>query len=274
MFGTEILTRSLSKAVPTGASGKRWQYHSRGDRHSKIACWATLFDVMLNCAKLREHIAAGRVGFGINHEMQDFIHGRKKNLDLVLCTPSETPLAKPTTFASLVERYKIILTEKEAEALSNLPELKEARVGAVHAALEAKACMTEHVKARPRLYDELNSSHLTIHGASSTAIAIGFVMVNLATTFRSPSRKAPSKHKQPEVTERVIEKIRELPRRSSTGQSGFDALGLVVVDCRNDGTTPVELISSAPAPTGDDYLSYSQMVLRIAHLYEGRFPQL
>jgi hypothetical protein len=274
MFGPEILVRSLSKAVPTGSSGELWQYHSRGDRHSKIACWGTLFDVLRHCAKLREHVAKGRVGFGINHEMRDFIHGRKKNLDLVLCTPADAPLKKAQTFASLVQRYQIVLTSKESESLDALPELKETKVGAVQAALEAKACMTEHVKARPRLYDELHSSHQTIHGASSTAIAIGFVMVNLATEFQSPSRGEPSHHKQPAVTERVIEKIRELPRRSSTGQSGFDAIGVVVIDCRNDGSHPVELVSQPPAPAAEDILNYSQMILRIAHLYESRFPQL
>lgn len=274
MFGPEILVRSLSKAVPTGPSGELWQYHSRGDRHSKIACWGILFDLMRNCAKLREHIAAERVGFGINHEMKDFTHGRKKNLDLVLCTPSEASLKKPMTFASLVDYYKIVLTNEERKALKDLPELKQAKVGAVQAALEAKACMTEHVKARPRLYDELHSSHQTIHGASSTAIAIGFVMINLADIFQSPSRREPSHHKQPSVTERVIEKIRELPRRSSTGHTGFDAIGVVVIDCRNDGKTPVELVTRFPAPAADDILDYSQTILRIAHLYESRFPQL
>jgi len=51
--------------------------------------------------------------------------------------------------------------------------------------MEAKACMTAHQRALPRLYDELNSSHLTVHGAADHAIAAGFVMVNAATKFLS-----------------------------------------------------------------------------------------
>jgi hypothetical protein len=58
----------------------------------------------------------------------------------------------------------------------------------VPVAIEAKACMTEFRKARPLLYDELNSSHLTIHGDTNGAIAAALVIVNIATTFISPTR--------------------------------------------------------------------------------------
>ena len=37
--------------------------------------------------------------------------------------------------------------------------------------------MTAHTRALPRLYDELNSSHLCVHGASRQALAIGFVVI-------------------------------------------------------------------------------------------------
>ena len=90
MHGPEILVRTLSKATSgTGSSrfayGNRWQYHSRSDRHSKIACWALMFDLLRHCALLRDHAATGRVGMGINHEMHDFRNRKRKNLDLVIC---------------------------------------------------------------------------------------------------------------------------------------------------------------------------------------------
>ena len=109
-------------------------------------------------------------------------------------------------------------------------------------ALEAKACMTAHNKSEPRLYDELNSSQQTIHGAADQAIAVGLAMVNIADTFISPGRQkggvdpVVTQHNQPAVTESVIEKLRELPRRTATGTEGFDALGIIVVDLRNDGS--------------------------------------
>jgi hypothetical protein len=48
--------------------------------------------------------------------------------------------------------------------LDGLPNAKGGPVGNVLVTLEAKACKTKFASSRPRLYDELNSSHLTIHG--------------------------------------------------------------------------------------------------------------
>lgn len=101
-------------------------------------------------------------------------------------------------------------------------------------ALEAKAAFTEFGKARPRLYDELNSSHLTIHGDTDQAIAVGLAMINAAPSFVSPLRNPWSigshdtiinNHNQPKDTESAISKVKQLPRRSASGQRGFDAVG-------------------------------------------------
>jgi hypothetical protein len=257
--------------------GNAWQYHSRSDNHSKLACWAILFDLLQHCPLLAQHIRSGKVGFGINHEMRDFRTGRKKYLDLVLCTPRDAS-SKPESFESLVDRYSIVLTSAEAKELERLPRLSRVDVGAVHVALEAKACMTEHVKALPRLYDELNSSHLAIHASADFAIATGFAMVNMATSFLSPGRnKRPIEgsptvtiHKQPYVTQRTVEKLREIPRRTQLGAEGFDAFAIVVIDMKNDGS-PVEIVSTPPAPAPGDVLYYNQMVHRIASLYATKF---
>jgi hypothetical protein len=88
MFGPEILVRTLSKPTRVDKRGNRWQYHSRSDHHSKVACWGIVFDLLRNSPLLRRHVEKGAVHFGINHEMRDFVHDRKKNLDLVLCTAS------------------------------------------------------------------------------------------------------------------------------------------------------------------------------------------
>jgi hypothetical protein len=253
-----------------GKNGQKLQYHPRSDRHSKVACWGLMFDLMLASDVLRRKVEAGAVTFGINHEMSDFKNNRKKNLDLVLCVPRHGEPASDTTFADLAKRYQINLNEAEKKALMGLPSLQAAPVGSVQIALEAKACMTEHLKARPRLYDELNSSHQTIHGASEVAIAAGFSMVNIAEQFRSPGRSEVTKHRQPDVTERVIEKLKELPRRSKQNDEGFDALAIVVVDCPNDGSE-VRLWSDPPAPPRGDIFHYETMVQRLAQAYDSRF---
>jgi hypothetical protein len=78
----------LSSPRPTGSAfqfGDAWQYHPRSDRHSKVACWALMFDLIEACSLLRSHLEAGKVAIGINHTMRDFARDREKNLDLVVC---------------------------------------------------------------------------------------------------------------------------------------------------------------------------------------------
>ena len=285
MKGPGILARSLSRpAGKPDRHGNRWQYHPRSDRHSKIACWSTLYDLMACCPLFRAHAEAGAIGFGINHRMQDFRTGRTKNLDLVISTPGSGLLQDkvPRTFVDLTKHYEIELTDEERQELHSHPPLKRVSVGTVHLALEAKATMTKHTKALPRLHDELNSSHLTIHGSSDFAIAAGFAMVNLAATFVSPLRNphnllgaspVVSKHTQPRDAEKTIAKIQEIPRRANVGEIGFDALGIVVVELSNDGS-PATLVRGPPAPPPADIFHYDQMIRRIQSLYEGRFANL
>lgn len=93
--------------------------------------------------------------------------------------------------------------------------------------------MTAHSKALPRLFDELNSSHQIVHGASSHALSVGFAMVNASDT-------------------------------------GYDGLAIVVVRMRNDGS-PVELVDDSPAPGHSSVWDYEQAILRVAGEYDAAF---
>lgn len=282
MYCPDILVRTLSKATRKDRFGNEWQYHSRSDHHSKVACWGIVFDFLRNCPLLRSHVQAGKVMFGINHEMRDFVHDRKKNLDLVLCTPSggKSPIGSGT-LAAMAADYMIDLSPDEKRELSKLPTLQRAPVGGVLVALEAKACMTAHQRALPRLYDELNSSHLTVHGASDQAIAAGFVMVNVASTYLSPDLNKKnrqtdpewSSHAQPRDAQLAIDKVKQLPRRARPDQTGYDALSIVVVECVNDGS-PVTLLERPPAPPVGDIHAYASMIDRLGHIYATRFKNL
>jgi len=120
MHGPSILVRSLS--IPAVKS--KWQYHPQSDRHSKVACWGIIFDLLVRSKHVRDHVAGGKIGFGINHTMINFVGDKKKDLDLVLCTPGSQRLAgKPQTLKSLVAVYSIALTSEEAALLDELPEL-------------------------------------------------------------------------------------------------------------------------------------------------------
>jgi hypothetical protein len=296
MHGPNILARTMSVAT-TGAGGRPFahgnarQYHSQSDRHSKIACWGLTLDLMSRCPLLRNHVAAGKVGLGINHELRDFRNNKKKNLDLVLCRvgPAEARggsrggVRGATDFAGLATAYGLALSADEQHSLIALPRLPIAGVATVLVAAEAKAAMTAFLKARPRLKDELTSSHQTIHGDNESAIAAGLVLINGAATFVSPSlnkhdlkQLAPviSQHKQPSDAEKVISGLRDIQRRSATNDVGFDALGVVVVNCRNDGSPITCTTAHPPAPTATDDFDYSRFVDRVAHLYATRFSHL
>lgn len=287
MRGPAIIARSMSVATTGSPGGKpfqngnAWQYHPRSDRHSKIACWALMFDLLEACTLLRTHVLAGKVAVGINHGMRDFARNRAKNLDLVICTTAKAD-RKRGNFADLVIPYTIILSDPDRKALDSLPEIPLASPATVLLALEAKACMTEFGKARPRLYDELNSSHLTIHGDTDSAIAAGFALVNAADTFVSPIRNpwslsehetVVSVHNQPKNLCSVAAKLTELPRRSRPGEEGFDAFAITVIDCANDGR-PVEVRRGASGEYYPEIYDYTQTIGRLAHVYATRFSSI
>jgi hypothetical protein len=137
-----------------------------------------MFDLMRACPLLRNHSAAGKIWFGINHEMADFKNDRAKDLDLVVSTGTFQRKGRHVrTLAELSAHYAIRLTDEESAYLDELPPVQEGKIGSVLIALEAKACMTAHQRALPRFYDELNSSHLTVHGASDQAMVTSRVVV-------------------------------------------------------------------------------------------------
>ncbi len=289
MSGQDIIVRTLSEPAVTDKNGNRWQYNSRSDRHSKVACWAILFDLLQASNLLQNHVRAGKVTFGINRQLNDWESGKKKNLDLVVArAPGPGVLAAGAAFdlAALAEQYAVVLTEAEREILAGLPLGPAGEAGStVLVALEAKACMTAHVRALPRLYDELTSSHSIVHGDNPNALSIGFVMVNAAERFvssdlhrRRITDDAPvsySTHSQPHAAQRTVATLREIRRRPGpgSGRAGFDAMGIMLVDMVNDGT-PVTLVTTAPAPRRDSSDHYDQMISRAAHLYDSAFAHV
>jgi hypothetical protein len=295
MYGPELIARAISPIREFGAKGLRWQYNSRSDHHSKVACWAVTFDLLLHTPLLISHIKQGKVGFGLNHQMRNFQNNEPKDLDLVICRPhaTEDPVLQQSdvlkhpirTFADVAEHLQLPLSPTERGALCALPELAIVPVGMVHVALEAKAAMTEFGKAQSRLYSELDSSISIINGHVQHAIAAALVMVNVATEFRStiinrnksydsPDIEVTTHRKQPKPAEGIIERVRKLKRRSDDRERGFDAIGVVVVEMRNDGS-PCRVVTTAPpALQPSDQLHYDQMVTRASAVYAQRFASV
>jgi hypothetical protein len=277
--GPGIIVASMTVPQPRGPSRALWQYHSRSDLHSKVGCWGVLFDLLQQSALMRKHALDGKIIFGVNHKLTDFRTGKEKDLDLVIARPDGQPTAR--TLADLAAEYHIVLDTSQESKLRSLPAIYRAPVGAVLVALEAKAAMTEHVKALPRFYDELNSSHQIVHGASNQALAVGLAMVNASSTFISPDRNkipgaAPvvTRHDQPRVATAAVNMVRnKLPRRSGTSGVGYDGLAIVVISAANDGT-PVTLMTAPPAPPPGDIFHYDNMVTRVANEYDSTFRSI
>jgi hypothetical protein len=292
MHGPEIIARSITALAIPDKFENKWQYHSQSDRHSKIACWSIMFDLLNHCSMLREHIAAKKVGFGINLTLREFQTGREKDLDLVIATPSPSEKLQPrrgklikrplVTYSDVAEEDEVRLEPSERALLDALPVLNRLPVGSVCVALETKAVMTAHVKALSRLHSELDSSHLTVHGHADDSVAAALVTVNFAPSFIAPNRnnfdlaKHPAvvnAHRQPNCSKRVIEKIAELRRRTRPNEQGFDAVGILLIELKNDGS-PCRVVTSPPAPQADELLHYSAMIERICSQYRAKFQGL
>ncbi len=270
MEGPSILAQTLTvPALTRTKNPTAWQYHSRGARHSLTSCWGVLLDLLVHSSLLARHVEHGKVVFGLDHQMHDYAANRSKNLDLVLARPDEhgwTRKRRPRGLSELPALFDMQLTAAQRSVLDGLPDPLEGAVGAVHMAVEAKACMTAFSKSYPRLYDELNSSHAVIHGASNRALAVGLAIVNVADEFLSPVGGL-NHHNQPHDALGAIAKVEQLPRRSGDEGVGYDGLGIILVDLRNDGS-PVTLAAQPAVPLN---YQYDRMILRVANEYDVRF---
>lgn len=240
-----------------------------------------MFDLLRESALLRHHVETGKVYFGVNHTMTDFVNRKKKKLDLVVCRADGRPTGR--SFVDMAQGIGMVMPPEAATELAGLPLLLEAPVGAVLVALEAKAAMTAHVKALPRLYDELNSSHQIVHGASNQALSIGMVTVNVAESFVSSDlnkqhdprmRTEVTAHRQPDAAVRVVETVENLPRRTGTSAVGYDGLGVVALKLVNDCVTPVTVHTAYPAPQPGDIFHYETMLRRMANEYDSAFRRI
>jgi hypothetical protein len=83
-----------------------------------------------------------------------------------------------------------------------------------------------------------------------------------------------SNHRQPEDALGVIAKVREIPRRTGTTTEGYDGLGLLVVDAKNDNVTPIALVTGTPAVPVGDVLHYDTMVTRVSNEYDTTFRNI
>jgi len=237
--------------------GRSYAYHPRSDAHSIELCYLVLEDLVARCQPLLEQGKRSRVAYGINaaHTWAD---GKSKTLDFAVGIP-KTIDSRPNRIAGVPRAMEF---------------------SDVLISCEAKAVMTEHGKSQPRVFDELSSSHAIVHRGRSDAIAAGITVVNIASTFVSPTRNQFSRrrkvfishHKQPDVTANMVKHLRGLAIRDAIGVIGFDAYCTVVVECDNQGHGTLWM--SPPAPQPGDLDHYETFISRLARFYTERFARL
>ena len=235
-------------------TGRVYRYHSRSDAHSIALCEEILKDLLDTSLTLRKHAALGILSYEINCRFTWASSGKTKTLDLAIGI-AQDPL--PPAGGALI---------------------RQGTIADVLIACEAKTVMTEHGKSKPRVYDELSSSHEIVHQGRPDAIAAGITVVNIAGTFVSPLRQQPdqgiyvSEHKQPEAAAGMLLHLRGLPIRDEVGKIGFDAYASVVIDC--DNVTKVRLWTDPPAPQPGDRDHYATFIARIGRFYDERSSNL
>ena len=223
--------------------------------------WTLLFDdFLLECDVLRRHAELGRLGFGINHVVVGPIN---KTLDLVLTrVPPSRGVVKRQTFATLVERYGIVLDPDDRSVLGALPIIEQDTREDVSEVLVALGGQGVHDGTRevrlPRLHAEILATGYLAKRAVRSCIVVSYSLVNAAPTFRTPSGKGrTNKHKQPDDARKVVGMLANaVPLARDYGNLlGFDVVGATVIDCRNDGS-PVSVCEGAEAPARASHVHY------------------
>jgi hypothetical protein len=289
MHGPNILAATLS--IPTSGSGfahgNQWQYHSQSNRHSNVAVWTLLFDLLCYCPLLVTHIQNGKVGIGVNYNLVA-THGTK-NLDLVIARrlPGHAVRSGPATWKALATSapYGIVLDPVQQALYATLPDAPALVPHNLPLLLgvEAKAAMTAHGKVwKSRLASELSDIHLTMRAATQHAIVSAYVLVNASATFVSPvlnkwAIPGPipvqvSKHK-PADAAKIVTAVQNLPRATAAHRVGFDAVGVTCIDLRNDGA-PITVVTGSPSPPPGIVGNYDSYVIDLAQLYGTSFQHI
>jgi hypothetical protein len=222
-----------------------------------------------SCEVFRSDATRGAVSVAVNHLMTGPLN---KTLDLVVCRPNSR-ITKPAskTFRDLVNDFQIALNAEEQRRLDVLPTVaveEKDDISEVLVALETKACMTKHTGSIPRLHAEILATGFLAKQAAPSCLRVSYTVINAAPYFVTPSKgRKRNTHKQPADAKSVIQMIEKgIPTVSSFPDLGYAAIGISLIDCRNDGSK-VEVVEKDPAPTTRDFFHYSRMLRTICSEY-------
>ena len=221
-------------------------YHPRSNKHSNALSEAIVADLIENCPKIADQAAAGHLVYSLNF---DLIYAQSQwNVDLVLGAPP--PGTPPPENSSI----------------------RQSDPATVQMALELKSVMTEHRKAVKNRKRDFEAHHDHAHRYSVGAVAGAVMVVNAASTFKSPLRPEATAHKDPPgLVAHCIREMRNISMRTDPTGHGLDAAAVLVVSMDNAHLRDTEYVTSAPAPAVGDPLHYDAFVQRLCAVYAERF---
>jgi hypothetical protein len=228
-------------------------YHPRSDKHGGLQCRHFLDDLLHVSDPVREAAAAGEIVYAEDYDVGDS-RGLGWNVDLVMGPP-------------------------EGEAQTQLGDgdgMEEGEPAEIWLAVDAKAVMTEHQKARRNRQRDINSFADIMHTHDEKAITAGIVMVNLADKFDSPTRDADDYTEHSNVNRivgEIIDLFGSIDRAEGEMSANLDEVACVVVNHTNyvEDAGDSYLVTEPPAPEAGDQTHYRTFVSRIAATFEDRF---
>jgi hypothetical protein len=171
-------------------------------------------------------------------------------------------------------RWTIDLVVGKSSGESPLPGASIARANPseVWIAVDAKAIMTEHGKARRNRQRDLNSMADILHRMHPVPITGAYVVINMASRFRSPLRTESIQHKNIErIVAETIPLILEILEDKEKGRHGLDAAGISVINYSNLPGAECKLIEDPPAPDASSPLYYDNFLSKLCDEFTARF---
>lgn len=224
-------------------------YHPRSNKHSNVLAELIVRDLLSFCEPMREKARQGKLVYALN---QTLITGTATwNVDLVLGEPP------PGLKVDLGD-------ERIARSIPSTAQI----------AVEIKSVMTEHRKAVKNRKRDFEAHHDHVHRYNPRAIAGGLLVINGASTFKSPLRvdPEPTRHKDPaSLVEHCVREFRAVSFRGGETGPGLEAKGVLVVDFDNVDLEGGRYMSRGAAPAVGDPLHYDHFLQTICRHYETRF---
>lgn len=227
-------------------------YHPRSSKHGDKLCELLLADLSDECPAFRKAATDGIIRHDMNYSPAESVP-LGWNIDLVVGPPSEAILAP------------------SGRPVRGVPS-------ELWVAVDAKTVMTEHGKARRNRQRDLNSFATILHMKNPRTIVGGLVVINIASTFRSPLRDGETTvHANiSRLVEETVQLFQDLPRAPASGPlpnnlNQIDAMGVIVIDFTNIEDQPAKLVTSSPAPMPGSPIHYESFVRDICRAFAIRF---